>query len=116
MATLVDLEHAKLHLRVDTGDEDTLITGQLGAAEALSMNWIRRKVFATQDALDAAIAALPADQEDDAEAKLTRRGIVVNDLFVSAVLLTLGALYANREVDKPPSAAQWLLDPLKVYA
>ena len=66
---------------------------------------------------DAAIAAAAgAYQTAKAEAKLTRCGMVVNDLFTSAVLLTLGALYADRdELAEPPRAAQYLLQPLRAY-
>lgn len=150
MPTLVLLEYAKTHLRVDTSDEDQLITGQLAAAESISMSWIRRKVFSTQAELeaavsgvgagldaaavtrDAALAAAEALSNPDArasavagadeayqsaiaEAKLIRRGVVLNDQFRSAVLITLGALYEGRQISDPPQVAQWLLDPLRAY-
>lgn len=148
--SLIDLDRAKLHLRVDTDDEDALITGQLVAAERLSMAWIRRNVYADQAALNAAVLAVPAalsaataayeaalalaselpnameraaavaaaqEAYEDAQgdAKRTRRGVVVEELFISAVLLTLGALYENRELLDPPPVAQLLLDPLRAY-
>lgn len=150
MATLVDLDRAKLHLRVDEGDEDALIEGQLSAAERISMAWIRRNVYADQTALDAAVAAAPGqlttaseayqlalaaamvvsdavertaaieaarEAYDDAQAAVrrARRGVVLDDLFASAVLLTLGALYKDRELTEPPQVAQWLLDPMRFY-
>ncbi len=150
MATLVDLEYAKTHLRVDAGDEDLLIAGQLSAAERLAMSWIRRNIYKDQTALDAAVAdvesflgaaadtyeaalaeamalpnvlakqsAISAAQENlkdaQGEAKLTRRGRVLDGLFTSAVLLTLGALYENRELQSPPPVAQLLLEPLRAY-
>lgn len=148
--SLISLDRAKLHLRVDMDDEDALITGQLVAAERLSMVWIRRNVYADQAALDAAVLAVPAalsaatdtheaalalanelpndiertaaivaaqEAYEDAQgdAKRTRRGVVVDDLFTSAALLTLGALYENRELLDPPPVAQLLLDPLRAY-
>lgn len=150
MATLVTLERAKLHLRVDGDDEDMLIEGQLAAAECLAMAWIRRNVYVNAAALEAAMAAVPAALsaataayeaalalakelpnaiERDAaiaaaqqayadaqgEAKRTRRGLVLDDLFTCAALLTLGALYENRELLEPPPVAQLLLDPLRAY-
>ena len=148
--SLIDIDRAKLHLRVDVDDEDALISAQLVAAERLSMAWIRRNVYADQSALDAAIQAAPASlsaataayeaalalanqlpnaieraaattaaqeayEDAQADAKRTRRGVVVDDLFASAALLTLGALYENRELLDPPPVAQLLLDPLRAY-
>ena len=148
--SLIALERAKLHLRVDANDEDALITGQLMAAERLAMAWIRRNVYVDAQALATAVAAAPAvltaattayddalalamelpnalerhaaiaaaqENYDDAqgEAKRTRRGMVLDDLFTSGVLLTLGALYENREILEPPPVAQLLLDPLRAY-
>lgn len=148
--SLIPLERAKLHLRVDTDDDDLLITGQLVAAESLAMAWIRRNVYATREELTAALQAVPANLaaatvayeaelamameaptalerhaaiaaaqeafgDAQGDAKRTRRGQVVGDLFASAVLLTLGALYDNRELLEPPAVAQCLLDPLRAY-
>ena len=148
--SLVALERAKQHLRVDADDEDALIMGQLMAAERLAMAWIRRDVYADAEALAVAVAAVPAalsaataayeaalgqamdmpnaierhaaiasaqENYEDAQgiAKRTRRGRVLDDLFTSGVLLTLGALYENRELLDPPPVAQLLLDPLRAY-
>lgn len=148
--SLIAIERAKQHLRVDGPDEDALITGQLMAAERLAMAWIRRNVYADAQALAAAVEAVPAvlseatgayedaleqakalpnalerhaaiaaaqENYDDAqgEAKRTRRGRVLDDLFTSGVLLTLGALYENREMLEPPPVTQLLLDPLRAY-
>lgn len=147
---LVSLPSAKLHLRVDTSDEDALITSKLIASERLAMAWIRRNVYADAEALAAAVQAAPvalsaataayeaalalanaatnelerqaavsaaqeAYTDAQGEVKRTRRGVVLDGLFESAVLLTLGQLYENRELLEPPSAAQMLLDPLRAY-
>lgn len=48
-------------------------------------------------------------------ATLTRNGCIVNDMYVAAVLLTLGALYADREHATLPQAAMHLLQPMRVY-
>lgn len=148
--SMISIDRAKLHLRVDTDDEDMLITGQLVAAERLSMAWIRRNVYADKTALDAALLAAPtalaaataayevalalanelpnaveqqaaiavaqeAYEDAKGEAKRSRRGIVLDELFTAAALLTLGALYENRELLDPPPVAQLLLDPLRAY-
>lgn len=63
-------------------------------------------------ALDAAEADY---QKAQASARMTHAGVVINDLIKSAVLLTVGALYADRELAEPPRAAQHLLQPHKLY-
>ena len=83
--SLVDLEAAKLHLRVDGEDEDSLIQIYLDAAEQAAIDFLNRNVYADQEALDAA--------EEPPEAK----AMVVNAPIRAAVLLILGHLYANRE-------------------
>jgi hypothetical protein len=57
---LVDLATAKLHLRVDTTDEDTLIAMWIGVAAQQVAEFMNRYVYETQEDLDAAIAAAPA--------------------------------------------------------
>lgn len=75
------------HLRVEAGQEDALITLYQGAAEQSAMDYLNRKVFADQAALDAAVTAGAAGANP----------MVVNDAIRAAILLTLGHLYANRE-------------------
>lgn len=156
---LITLEAAKLHLRVDHHDEDLLITSQIKSAEALSMRFLNRNVYADQIALDAARASAPgllsvatsayqaavsaAEALDDdvekevalnaatkqyldaqAEARMALTGTILAkvDGFESAVLLTVGHLYENREdvvvgasVAQIPIGAQCLIEQYKVY-
>lgn len=57
---LTSLPTAKLHLRVDGTEEDTLLAVYIGAAEASAAEFLNRAVFADQTALDAAVAAVNA--------------------------------------------------------
>lgn len=148
--SIVTLADAKLHLRVTGGDEDTLIQAHINAAEQLASSWMGRTIFADQNALNTARAAVPAElsaattayvnavdsanalsteaeigvaldaaeqdyQRAQTTARMTHSGVVINDLIKSAVLLTVGALYADRETAEPPRAAQHLLQPHKFY-
>lgn len=56
---ITTLDAAKLHLRVDTADEDTLISAKIAAAESLVCRYMNRGVYADQAGLDAAKAAAP---------------------------------------------------------
>ncbi len=71
-----------------------------------------------EDATEAGIALEAAEQDyqkAQTVARMTHSGVVINDLIKSAVLLTVGALYADRELAEPPRAAQHLLQPHKLY-
>lgn len=57
---LISLAEAKLHLRVDGSDEDTTLAIYIAAAEASTVQFIQRKIFATSGDLTTAIAAAPA--------------------------------------------------------
>lgn len=83
---LIDFDTAKLHLRADDSDaEDTTIAIYLGAAERDAANYLGRKIYATQEELDAALVLDPTDT-----------GIVLNETITAAILLTLGHLFENR--------------------
>lgn len=58
--SIVTLSEAKLHLRVDGTDEDTLIQGLLNAAEKAAALWMGRNIYADQNALTTAKDAAPA--------------------------------------------------------
>jgi hypothetical protein len=58
---LITTTTAKLHLRVDTSDEDELIMIWIGTAEQQVAQFLNRNVYADQGALDTAVAGAPAD-------------------------------------------------------
>lgn len=77
----IGLADAKLHLRVDGSDEETLIAAWIAAAYSNVEGRIFRKVYDTGDTIP----------EEDTT------GIHVNEAINAAVLLIVGHLYANRE-------------------
>lgn len=109
MPTLVDLPTAKMHLRVDDSAEDALITLYLEAAQASVVEFLNRNVYPTQDELDTAAEAPPAEP------------MVVNAAIKAAILLLVGHLFANREeaavglsVAALPVNSRVLLQPYRV--
>ena len=58
---LVTLESAKLHLRVDSADEDALIGVYITAAEQMAIALLDRGVYADDTALGVAKAAAPGE-------------------------------------------------------
>lgn len=90
----ITLEDAKLHLRIDTDDEDVLIASWILAAYLAIEGKIFRKV----------IESLPTEGSTDVE---------VDAVINAAALLILGHLHENRggvsvEI---PQAALWLITP-----
>ena len=61
--SLVTLESAKLHLRVDSADEDALIAVYITAAEQSAVSLLDRGVYVDGTALTAAKAAAPGALE-----------------------------------------------------
>ena len=59
--SLVTLESAKLHLRVDSSDEDALIGVYITAAEQMAIALLDRGVYADGTALGVAKAAAPGE-------------------------------------------------------
>lgn len=78
MTTLVALEDAKAHLRVDTDDEDALITDKAAAATAIVLDYVK-----------AADEAWTVD--------------TVPSRIRAAILLVLTNLYANRGDGEAPT-------------
>lgn len=109
---LVDLATLKLHCRVDASDEDTLITAYGEAADERVASYLNRNIYATQQALDAAVTAGTAGDDP----------MVVNDSVKAAVMLLVGHLYANREavveakieMQELPMGVMFLLTPYRV--
>lgn len=58
--SIVALSDAKLHLRVDHNNEDSLISALIGAAEESARQHIQRNIYADSSALSTAITAAPA--------------------------------------------------------
>jgi len=106
---LITLEEAKFHLRVDGADEDADIQLKLTAAEEQAVEYLSRRVYGSQAALDAAAEAGTAGD----------RPMVINASVKSAVLLIAGHLYRNREdvgdqQYQLPGGARDLLAPFRI--
>lgn len=66
--SLIDLPTAKSHLRLDDDFPDEQVEPYLNAAEESAQDFLNRLVFADQQALDEAIAAIPAMLTSESEA------------------------------------------------
>lgn len=95
----ITLDEAKLHLRVDITDEDTLIASWIIAAYLAIEGKIFRKVI-------------------EAPAAVGSTDVVADEAINAAALLILGHLHANRGGDsvEMPMAALWLLTPYINYS
>ena len=94
--SIVTLAEAKLHLRVDGADEDTLIQTYLDAAEAAAAQYLNRALYASDVGTDAT-------------------GLVMTKDIKVAVLLQVGAFYADREgVAEMPTGSRVLLNPYRI--
>jgi len=58
--SLIDLPTAKAHLRVGVGYPDEQVVPYLNAAESSAAQFLSRRIFENQGALDTAVAAVPA--------------------------------------------------------
>lgn len=105
--TVINTETAMEHLRLDDEIDKTIVGGYLAAAEDAAMQFLNRRFFADQAALDNAIENEGAGD----------RPIIITPSIQSAVLLILGWLYENRGDDLGhdiPGPARWLLNPYRI--
>jgi hypothetical protein len=58
--SVITLATAKAHLRLESDYPDAQVQGKLDAAESSAAQFLNRRVFADQAALDVAITAVPA--------------------------------------------------------
>jgi len=108
--SLVSLDVAKLHLKVDEVDEDSSISIYLGAAEQSAVQFLNRQVFETDALMQAALTAGTAGESP----------MVVNDAIKAAILLILGHLYEHRsdvvevrDIYELPRGSLFLLQPFR---
>lgn len=101
--TILTTEEAIAHCRADPVDDAIMMAIYLGAAEETAQDFIKRKVYKSQEDLEAA--------NDES-------GMVANFAFKAAALLICGHLYLNREnvatgvpVQALPMGAHDLLRP-----
>ena len=94
--SIVTLAEAKLHLRVDGAEEDTLIQSYIDAAEAAAAQYLNRGLYASDVGTDTA-------------------GLVMTKDIKVAVLLQVGAFYADREdLVEMPTGSRVLLNPYRI--
>ncbi|MFV0673660.1 head-tail connector protein [Variovorax sp. tm] len=58
--SIIALTTAKAHLRLESDYPDDQVQGKLDAAESSAAQFLNRRIFEDQDALNAAVAAVPA--------------------------------------------------------
>lgn len=94
--SLVTLNTAKAHLRVTSADEDSLIQALIDASELLVVSHLGRSVFASPEALTAAIAAVPATlatASETYEAAQVAAYAITNTVESEAALQAAGNTY-----------------------
>lgn len=106
---LITTELAIAHCNADESDS-VLIAFYLSSAEQEAMDYINRKIYATQDDLDIAVFENTAGESP----------VVVTPAIQNAILLILGHRFANREdivigtISSPlPSGSRSLLMPYR---
>lgn len=107
---VISMPIARHHLR-DPDDADEYLELLVEAAEGQAMDYLNRRFYVDQDALDAAVAAGQAGEH----------AMVSNKQINAACLLILGHLYANREdvvtgtiATELPKGSKALLTPYRV--
>lgn len=91
--SLVTLESAKLHLRVDSADEDALIGVYITAAEQMAMALLDRGVYADGTALGVAKAAAPGELDTAIaayESAIAAAGALADETAIAAAIQTAG--------------------------
>lgn len=58
--SVIALATAKAHLRLESDYPDAQVQGKLDAAESSAAQFLNRRIYASQGALDTAVAAVPA--------------------------------------------------------
>jgi hypothetical protein len=110
---LITTEIALAHLHEDAGVADDLIALYIDAAVQSALNYMDRKVYATDADMAAAVLAGTAGSDP----------MVVDSAVKAAILLILGKLYCYREdvvtgtgktVQALPDGARYLLQPYRV--
>lgn len=109
---IVELADLKMHLRVDSADEDRLIQSLGDAAELQIANWIGRPIYASS-----------ADLPGADDLKFDSNQIVANAAIIVAIKMTVDALYKNREGDGdtvsdavPSTTVRALLSGYRVFS
>lgn len=111
--SLIATEIALAHLREDAGVADELIALYIDAAVQSALNYMDRKVYATDADMAAAVLAGTAGSDP----------IVIDGAIKAAILLILGKLYAYREdlvvgtastVVELPAGSKQLLYPYRI--
>ena len=89
---MIDLAKAKSHLRITVDDENDLIDDYIDVARDFIESYLDRKIFATQQEIDDAVAA---------ETYTLEETILDNKKIDQATLQLVGYFYENREL--PPT-------------
>ena len=91
--SLVTLESAKLHLRVDSADEDALIAVYITAAEQSAVSLLDRGVYADGTALGVAKAAAPGELDTAIaayDAAIEAAEALADEAAIAAAIQTAG--------------------------
>ena len=91
--SLVTLESAKLHLRVDSADEDALIGVYITAAEQMAIALLDRGVYADGTALGVAKAAAPGELDTAIaayESAIAAAEALADETAIAAAIQTAG--------------------------
>ena len=93
MSFVTTLENAKLHLRVDSADEDALIGVYITAAEQMAIALLDRGVYADGTALGVAKAAAPGELDTAIaayESAIAAAEALADETAISAAIQTAG--------------------------